>query len=534
MSINPNYTFKNLLAFNGSGFACISFVVFLSSTQPFFLNEIIGIDDKKIGSVIGTLGMIDEFASIISAPLIGSLNDKINNHALTNNNPFCGLSGSKIIQFTSFILIGISLIGYGKFSHALLPSLIIFRIIFAIGVTGCMSMITVMLNELSNSDFKFGKIIFWRRRGRTERISNESNFRQNISQHEFESESELNPLISDETHMSKKNGKFAALIGISTGLGAIFSVSFFLTLPIKLNNWFPDLSDKSCLQLSYVVIGFISILVSFCLIIFLYNSVKQHNLLKEPEDVNQTPQVSSKIGYLQLLYQGFVASKHDSRIQLAYVGAFVARSTTVTTSVFIPLLVYNFYYHSGICNNNNDMLVDNNLPTKRNCYDGYIFSAILTGVAQTIALLSSPLWGYLIDKKSVGKFKSIFLSSILGIVGCFGLCLLGSGVELYDPRTSSCFIMIGLIGISQIGTIITSMSLVSSLTYELGYDLKKSMIGSISGLYSLSGGLGILVISKLGGWWSDSWIMASFFLLGLFNSILAVVSAININSHHSH
>lgn len=83
----------------------------------------------------------------------------------------------------------------------------IFRSIFAIGVTGCMSMVTVILNELTISDFEF-----WR--------SNKQVTSQYIplnQEEEGEDSDEQQQHTSPDT--LKKNGKFAGLMGVCTGLG---------------------------------------------------------------------------------------------------------------------------------------------------------------------------------------------------------------------------------------------------------------------------------------------------------------------------
>lgn len=505
--LNPNYRFRNLLAFNGVGFFCIAFVVFLLSTQPFFLNLILKSKDSKVGGLIGTLGMVDELTSIVTSPLVGSLNDKINNYAMTHHTRV--ISGSRVVPFVGFLLVGLSFVGYGKIAH-LVVGVFALRILFAIGVTSCMSMVTVMLNELSNSDFNFSQIFFWRGRGR----GGDGSYA--LVPTDIEDNSDVTGAVPE-----RKNGKFAAMIGTSTGLGAIFAVLVFLPLPVRLNDSNPNLNSRTSLQLAYVIIGVVALVVSLLVTAFLYDIVKQHKALKQPEpeelgDANSVP-------YWQLIVNGLKISKDDFRLQVAYVGAFVARATTVATSVFIPLLVYDFYYHTGLCGDDDD---DGSHPSKDGCYDGYIFLAILTGVAQTVALVCSPFWGFLIDLARFGKHKALLLASLFGVIGTFGLCFWAN--EAHDPRTAWCFILVSLIGISQVGTIITSMSLVSSLTYELNHDAKKSVIGSILGLYSLSGGVGILILTKIGGAWSDHWIVAPFFLVGLFNVALAVALTVQL------
>ena len=150
---------------------------------------------------------------MIVAPLLGALNDNLNSKQY---------NGSKLIQSFSFIIIAISLFGYAVWCKNLVPDMFIFRSIFAIGVTGCMSMVTVILNELTISDFEF-----WR--------SNKQVTSQYIplnQEEEGEDSDEQQQHTSPDT--LKKNGKFAGLMGVCTGLGAIFSVSVFVTLPINL------------------------------------------------------------------------------------------------------------------------------------------------------------------------------------------------------------------------------------------------------------------------------------------------------------
>lgn len=77
--------------------------------------------------------------------------------------------------------------------------------------------------------------------------------------------------------------------------------------------------------------------------------------------------------------------------------------------------------------------------------------------------------------------------------------------------------MILLVGVSQMGIIMSSMSLLGGVVKDTR-DLIS--IGSISGVYSLFGGVGILLLTLIGGEWSDRWILGPFMLLGIFNAVL--------------
>lgn len=498
MVLNPRYRVRNLLAFNFAGFACISFVVFVLATQPFYLTDVLGIKPEKVGSAIGTLGALDELTSVVVAPLWGTLNDRINGLAWQSKSRYFS-SGPRLLELAAFVVLGFSLLGYGRFATHVFPDLWFWRALFAVGVTGCMSIVTVMLHEVNNSDFSWNDLAVWHTHPRE------------IPEGESLMETEDGPPLA--TEVPKRHGKLAALLGVSTGLGAIFSISVFLTMPVRLSDSHPELSSKQSLKISYMILGGLCWVVALVVFAFAYDCVKQRKR-NHADPLADAPKTS----YWTLLKEGIEASRSNKRIQLAYFGAFVSRSTAVATSVFIPLMVYKFYYNNDKCG---DSTLMGDLPLLDNCYDGYIFLAILTGVAQTVALISAPLWGILVDSNHLGCLATLLVASACGIAGAFGLCIVGSNT--YDPRNAACFVLVSLIGLSQIGTIIGSMSLLSSVGQSA--DLKEHrVIGSISGLYSLCGGLGILMIAKIGGSWSDTWVYAPFFLLGLFNAVLAIAS----------
>lgn len=460
--INRNYKFRHLIAFNLTGFFCISFVIFLTSSQPFYITQILSVETTKLGKVIGALGVVDELTSIITSPLIGSLADKINHSRWV-------LNGTKFVVMLGFVFIWISFSFYGLIPFKNWSQLIVPRILFAMGVTSCMSMVPVLLQQVIYSDFKFTEHLFWKFKGLT-------------------SES------GDHFTNINNNGRYSAMVGISTGLGAIFSVSFFLTLPVRLLNDF-DFSSSTSLKFSFVSIGAVSLLVSVLTLLFLYNNGE-----------TQIDRPIARRSYFKLLSTGFYRFKSNSSVRLACIGGFVARSTSVMIAVFVPLFVYNFYHKSGLCDSDGSL-------SKENCYDGYTFAAILTGVAQTVSLLSSPVWGVLCDR--FGREFCLILSSVVGLLGNWLVCIL----NLYDPRNATCFILISLIGLSQIGTVITSMTFISA---------ENDAVGSLSGIYNLCGGVGILLLSQFGGIWSDFWSLGPFFLMGSFNLVLIIVAFLQV------
>ncbi|CUM67652.1 uncharacterized protein PRCAT00005353001 [Priceomyces carsonii] len=468
VKMNQNYKASNFIALALAGFFCIANVLFLVTTQPLYILKVVGISqDGKIGKIIGSLGVADELTAIIAAPLLGTLNDKITSSAYH-------VAGSRIIVLASFLCISLSFIGYSQNSSII--GMFIFRLFFALGVSGCMNMLPVMLHLLSFSDFRFQKLLFWREQD-----------------------------TQSENDRSVNSGKYSACVGAFTGLGALYGVYFFLPMPVIIDN-FTSLSYKASLQLSYFIIGIFSMLTGLVLFKFIYNSV-----LGGQSDDESAEITLEHTSFIQLLKKGLVVSKQSKKIQMAHGCAFVARSSTVANTVFVPLVVFTYFRKMGLCDSGTP--VDGAI---QECQQAYFFSAMLIGIAQLIALLSSPFWAWLIDL----TLRPVTVAAIFGSVGNLALCLLGLGSTPYDPRNVTCFLVVCLLGCSQYGYMLNALGLLSSFK-------SNPNIGSISGLNSLCGGVGILCVSLIGGLWSDYWIMGPFFVLAIFNLALLYASTKN-------
>jgi MFS family permease len=217
-------------------------------------------------------------------------------------------------------------------------------------------------------------------------------------------------------------------------------------------------------------------------------------------------------GFMPVLTDGLLAIKNP-RILLGYMAGFLARGDTVVLSVFIPLWVYAHYISTGKC-------VESNTDVKTACHEAYVAASILSGVAQTVALFGAPFAGYLSDR--VYRPFTVFLSTIIGGIGI--LCSkitrrLRLFLAVYDQRSDVLFVIfscwygliqltLGLVGLGEIGNVVCSLSLVT------GARVPKASRGSVAGVYSAFGAVGILFHSKLGGYLFDSWDSgAPFFLM---------------------
>lgn len=352
-----------------------------------------------------------------------------------------------------------------------------------------------------------------------------------------------------------KPSVLAGYVGLFTGLGALVSLIVFLPLPNQFGK-IEGVEIGEALQYAYYVVGAVAILVAS----FVYIGLRKlkgeegkgfrtlFGLKKRQLADGSEPPRRSFLPYKQLLREAVVLGVTDSQIGLGYLGGFVARASTVAISAFIPLFV-KIYYLDHIAGGDQRK--------------AYVLASILTGVAQLFALICAPIFGYLSRRR--GRFNyPITVATIFGIIGYTAFPHLSSPeVKNVDGRGGSpaVFILVALIGISQIGAIVCSLGSLgkgvlaadphrraqlpvaaegqNDGTAEdreraplLGNGTKPQpkctrvlLKGTIAGVYSWCGGAAILLLTKLGGFLFDKWSHgAPFYMMALFNAILLVAT----------
>lgn len=374
-----------------------------------------------------------------------------------------------------------------------------------------------------------------------------------------------------------KPAVLAGYVGLFTGLGALVSLIVFLPLPSQFNK-IEGVEIGEAVQYAYYVVGSISILVASFVYIGLRKLKGEEGKgfrtlfgLKKRKlaDGSEAPK-RSFLPYRQLLREAVVLGFTDSQIGLGYLGGFVARASTVAISAFIPLFVKRYYL---------DHISDGDQ------HKAYILASILTGVAQLFALIFAPVFGYLSRRR--GRFNyPIVVATAFGIIGYISFPHVSSPeIKNVDGRGGSpaVFVLVALIGISQIGAIVCSLGSLGKgvlsaeppnnnndnnnnrnngrevplLTdnyqddddsaLDVGEDAsllpngsepatttsslpsgrtKRVLLkGTIAGVYSWCGGAAILLLTKLGGFLFDKTSYgAPFYMMAAFNALLLVVT----------
>ena len=383
-------------------------------------------------------------------------------------------------------------------------------------------------------------------------------------------------IVKPTVKSSSSPPRLAGLVGVFTGCGALVALAIFLPLPAQFSH-LKGVTQGQAVADSFYVVGAISLLVAcFCfiglrglqgeegkgwrLLLGLSPISKGYQAASQSESEEDDTRRVPFLPYWRLLIDSTMLGFKDAQIGLGYLGGFVARASSVGISLFIPLYINAYFIRNGFCQGSPN---DPSPELKKECRRAYVLAAELTGVSQLIALLCAPVFGYLSDRYR--RFNiPLLAASIFGIIGYTAFARLVSP-EPTDIKgrggSPVVFLVVALIGISQIGAIVCSLGLLGRgvLGDEGGYNLssqldsarvahgqiandapeiaplvassstrfpssRSHLKGSIAGVYSLSGGAAILLLTKLGGYLFDSLSTgAPFYMMAIFNAILLVV-----------
>lgn len=136
----------------------------------------------------------------------------------------------------------------------------------------------------------------------------------------------------------------------------------------------------------------------------------------------------------------------------------------------------------------------------------------LTGIGQGVSLICAPIFGYASE-----RFQKSTVLGVAGIIGAIGS--LPFAFTQKAPADKSNLVFVSLIGMGQIGMIVTGMTLVNGIHTDSKYR------GSVAGVFSFCGAISIMVMARLGGYLFDVWMHgAPFVLMGIAHLLVALMS----------
>ncbi|TGO85141.1 hypothetical protein BPOR_0427g00110 [Botrytis porri] len=539
----------------------ISFLVFLNSSVSFVITDLIGVKEG-VGDLVGTLGFADELVALLACPAWGILSDRL---------------GVRVVCVLGYLIVGLALILFVQAKNVF-PQLLLARLFFSVGAAATATMVTAIIPSMSareTDDSQSSPI---------SRSALPENVRRSIATESIDSEITITPTnyndrrgtpLGDHSKSMKQTGssppRLAGLVGLFTGCGALVALIAFLPLPAQFSRM-KGVSQGQAVADSFYVVGVVSLMVSCFCFIGLRGLAGEEGkgwrlLLGRPIARDTVGHLGGREDtqkfqpYWTLISDSTILGFKDAQIGLGYLGGFVARASSVGISLFIPLYINSYFIRHGFCHGSPN---DPSPELKKECRRAYVLAAELTGASQLIALLCAPLFGYLSDRYR--RFNiPLLTASVFGVIGYIGFArLVSPEPQDINGRGGSpiVFVMVALIGISQIGAIVCSLGLLGRgvLGDEGGYNLssqlqdarsdentdsrditsetvpliappslpktssRNHLKGSIAGVYSLSGGAAILLLTKLGGYLFDNLSTgAPFYMMAIFNAILLVI-----------
>ncbi|KAL8714941.1 MAG: hypothetical protein Q9220_001454 [cf. Caloplaca sp. 1 TL-2023] len=338
-----------------------------------------------------------------------------------------------------------------------------------------------------------------------------------------------------------RHTRLAGFVGLFTGTGALFALGILLPIPPRLQG--TGVRPRDALADTYYIAGAIAVVVATVGYLGL-GPGNDKSVLKR-DSAKSGPFTWRGSNFFSFLPQALRVGFTQPSFCLGFFASFVARSASVGIALFIPLFV-----NASLC----DRPAQNVGDIKAHCRKAYVIAAQLTGVSQLFALVFAPVFGYL--PRSRSRFHvPLLLAALCGMVGYVGFTQL----DISKPSPIS-FVMVALLGVSQIGIIVNGLSLLSSFvmddklpasprirrgsssssshgeaqegttllpTTSMREGKYERLKGTFAGVYSLAGSLAILILTMLGGQLFDRLGPASpFYLLAGFNCALLVAVCI--------
>lgn len=301
-------------------------------------------------------------------------------------------------------------------------------------------------------------------------------------------------IVLSEVVKESKMGYGAGLLSVSSGFGALFAL-FLLVGYVP-----PQL----CVENTYYLVGTLAIVIAASLVMMLRGIVSHQS------------QNDTKPKLCKLLTETAKIFVKDIKVQVACFGGFCARAGSIIVTAYVSLWVVRFTEEAQLCGDTNSTeftqcgedLVN---PEKRSCSEAFTVTSSISGVSQVVVLIFAVVFG-IVGTRISNIYKGLCAAALIGAVS-YGIAPLFD-----DPTSSSVIGAAALWGFADVAMIVFAQI---AIALELA---KHSQVkGSIAGLYSMFGSLGIIFISYGGGFLFDVWIpQGPFVFLAILSFILAL------------
>ena len=194
---------------------------------------------------------------------------------------------------------------------------------------------------------------------------------------------------------------------------------------------------------------------------------------------------------MRQLREGFSEARRPI-IGLAYAASFVARGNLAVVGTFFTLWA-SVYGTSELGMSSAEAISK---------------GGGILAISYVASLLSAPIFGIMTDR--IDRISALAVTLLIGAVGYGGTFMLDNPFSI---STIACLILIGM---AEVGCIITSGVLIAEQAPD-------RLRGSVVGVFTLSGAVGILIASVVGGYLFDHWMRTGpFVFFGMISAVVMV------------
>jgi MFS family permease len=281
-------------------------------------------------------------------------------------------------------------------------------------------------------------------------------------------------LMADYVSDSSR-GKATGLLGVMNGLGAMTAALFLLRLPAMFQG--QGMAPAQAAWATYSTMAAVVVVIAIAMFLGLRRGVAQRR--------------EHSLPLLTQLREG-VGEARRPVIALAYAASFVARGNLAVVGTFYTL--WASIYGTTVLG--------------MSAADAVSKGGGLLAISYAASLVTAPVFGILSDR--LRRVSALALTLAIGAVGY------GSTYFLDSPFSLPAVVCLVLIGMAEVGCIITSGVLIAEQAPD-------RMRGSVVGIFTLSGAVGILIASVVGGYLFDHWLNTGpFVFFGLIAAAVCV------------
>lgn len=288
---------------------------------------------------------------------------------------------------------------------------------------------------------------------------------------------------------NEDRGKANGWMGLANAFGAAICASLLAKMP----TWFSNAGQDAITAgwSTYLSVG------AFCAVAAIVLRLG----LGGPE--TQRASEEHAVPFAQRVKEGIQAGREDFGTGLSYLTAFVARADLAIAGVFLPQWAVSYLIFQNPEAATNDALREE-LTRQGVAHGGTYFIAI-----GSASLVAAPFFGFLCDR--INRVNAVVIALLLNCVAY------GATYFVSDPFSPVLYGVVALIGAGEIGGVISTQVFVQQ-------QAPAHNRGSVIGMFSMWGAIGIGANALIGGELFQRWMFQGPFLwLAALNLVIATI-----------